>query len=413
MPQKKVLMIAPTPFFGDRGCHVRIYEEAVALKKLGFEITICTYSLGSNIGDLDIRRIINIPWYHKLEAGPSWHKFYLDFLLYLKARAILKSEKFDLIHAHLHEGVFIAERLRKKFKIPIIADFQGSMTDEVRSHEFAKSNSLILKIFRKAEEKINRMADAMMISSLRTMEIFEKEFKIDLQKMDLVSDGVDTDAFSPNPEERIRLRREFALQDDFKVIVYLGLLTAYQGIDLLIDMIPKVVERFKKVHFLIMGFPNEKKYMRICQEKGILSYVTFTGRIPYQQAASYLSCGDIAVSPKISKTEANGKLFNYMAIGLPTVAFDTPTNREILGEEGLYARYQDSEDFCQKLMGILEDNVEMERRGKALRNKAVREYSWLERAKKISEIYQKVFNAFVRLVIVMRCLFEGIDQVFC
>ena len=34
----KVLALAPTPFFSDRGCHIRIYEESKALKRLGWNL---------------------------------------------------------------------------------------------------------------------------------------------------------------------------------------------------------------------------------------------------------------------------------------------------------------------------------------------------------------------------------------
>lgn len=45
----RVLMIAPTSFFADYGCHVRILEEARILKKLGCRVTICTYHNGRNL----------------------------------------------------------------------------------------------------------------------------------------------------------------------------------------------------------------------------------------------------------------------------------------------------------------------------------------------------------------------------
>ena len=74
----RVLMIAPTPYFADRGCHVRIYEEARALTKLGHEVCIVTYHLGRDMPGVRVVRTPAVPWYGKLEAGPSWHKPYLD-----------------------------------------------------------------------------------------------------------------------------------------------------------------------------------------------------------------------------------------------------------------------------------------------------------------------------------------------
>src|SRR5665647_3537086 len=89
-------MIAPTPYFADRGCHVRIYEEARALTKLGHEVCIVTYHLGRDMPGVRVVRTAVVPWYSKLEAGPSWHKPYLDLLLLWKAVTEARS-----FHPHL------------------------------------------------------------------------------------------------------------------------------------------------------------------------------------------------------------------------------------------------------------------------------------------------------------------------
>jgi len=58
----KVLVVAPTPFFSDRGTHIRILEEALALEKRGIEVTIATYHIGQDFpaslnSHIDVRRI--------------------------------------------------------------------------------------------------------------------------------------------------------------------------------------------------------------------------------------------------------------------------------------------------------------------------------------------------------------------
>ncbi|MBP1729182.1 MAG: glycosyltransferase, YqgM-like family, partial [Deltaproteobacteria bacterium] len=84
----RILMLAPTPFFADRGCHVRILEEARILAALGQRVEIVTYHIGRDLPGIITRRIPAIPWYRKLEAGPSWHKPYLDILLFCKALSV-------------------------------------------------------------------------------------------------------------------------------------------------------------------------------------------------------------------------------------------------------------------------------------------------------------------------------------
>ena len=69
----RVLMVAPTSFFADYGCHVRIREEARILTRMGSRVTICTYHNGRDIDGLDIRRTMSIPWRKGYEVGSSRH----------------------------------------------------------------------------------------------------------------------------------------------------------------------------------------------------------------------------------------------------------------------------------------------------------------------------------------------------
>ena len=41
-----ILMLAPTSFFSDYGCHVRILEEAAVLRERGHEYRVLTYHRG-------------------------------------------------------------------------------------------------------------------------------------------------------------------------------------------------------------------------------------------------------------------------------------------------------------------------------------------------------------------------------
>ena len=114
----RILIIAPTPFFADRGCHVRILEEARALMALGRQVTICTYHNGRDINGIDARRIVKIPWYSKLSAGPSFHMLYLDALLLWKVILECLKRRPDIIHAHLHEGALIGKIVSLLFRVP-------------------------------------------------------------------------------------------------------------------------------------------------------------------------------------------------------------------------------------------------------------------------------------------------------
>ncbi|HPX60794.1 MAG TPA: glycosyltransferase family 4 protein [Deltaproteobacteria bacterium] len=382
-------MLAPTPYFADRGCHVRIYEEARALIAQGCDVRIVTYYIGRDMPGIPVERIPHVPWYRRLTAGPSWQKPLLDILLFFKTLAVARTFKPQILHAHLHEGAFVAMLLKPLLRIPLVMDFQGSLTSECRDHGFFKPGSLLEKCFARIEAVINRSADVIITSSTAGMRSLISEWGVPPEKVTAVIDGVDTHQFCPYPRQQARQR--LGISGDAPVVVYLGLLNEYQGIDLLLDAALTLKGQGCNLRLLIMGYPEES-YREKALHMGLDDMLTFTGRVDYGEAPLLLSAADLAVSPKLSLSEANGKLFNYMACGLPSVVFDTPVNREILGESGIYAAYGSAASLAACIKEYVSDTERLSGLARAARDRAVRLHAWSERARRIVSIYQSVLK---------------------
>jgi glycosyltransferase involved in cell wall biosynthesis len=139
-----------------------------------------------------------------------------------------------------------------------------------------------------------------------------------------------------------------------------------------------------------MGFPGTQVYADKVVALGLSANVTLTGRVPYEAAPNCLALGDVAVAPKVSTTEGSGKILNYMAMGLPTVAFDTNVSREYLGDDGVYADRGSSESLAEKLVELLDDKVRCDALSKRLRARAVAEHDWGVAGRRLLEIYDLV-----------------------
>jgi len=211
-----------------------------------------------------------------------------------------------------------------------------------------------------------------------------------------LGDGVDAKLFQPVGDSAA-LREQLGIPLQAPVVVFLGLLNRYQGVDLLLEAIRRTTRRIPDVQFLIMGYPDEEAYRRKAEQLGVAQFTSFPGRINYFQASQYLSLGRIAVAPKISRTESNGKLLNYLACGLPVVAFDTPANREILRDNAAYARLahdenQSAENLAQKMIELLEDEplrMCLSERG---RNMARDELGWDRVGRKMMRYYNELLQ---------------------
>jgi len=320
----RILMIAPTSFFSDRGCHVRIYNSYKRLSKNN-KITLVTYHLGIDIKNLDIKRISKVSWYNKIDAGPSFGKIYLDLKLLIKCLKLAK--KYDLIYAHLHEGALIGYVLKKFYNKKLIFDCQDSLIKEIVSYNFATNKSLMYKILSRIEKLCYEKSDEIIVSNINIKDFIEKNFN---RKVTLITDEVDKEIFNT------KVKKANLKLPNKKIIVYLGGMQKNKGVFDLINAIPKID---KKYHFLLMGYPNEEA-KKLAESLGISNRITFTGKIDYFKAGSYLKLGDYAVSPKktLDSLEANAKLYAYKAMGLKTFCYDTKENKDIMQNLGIYIK---------------------------------------------------------------------------
>jgi len=264
-------------------------------------------------------------------------------------------------------------------------------------HEFLTPSSFAYRPLRWLERTVCHLSNAVITSSVAAADFLVREFDCQASKVIPVPDGVDLDVFRPvwelTNQERYRIRSALGVPPGRRVVAYLGLLAEYQGSSYLLRAAARVIQRRPDVHFLLMGYPGEERYRALANDLGIGDSVTFTGRVPYERAARYLAAGDVAVAPKLSLTEANGKLLNYMALGLPTVAFDTSVNRDILGDAGTFARMADEEDLARKLLEVLADESGGLDRGRSLRKRTEERFSWRAAADQIMQVYSSLTHA--------------------
>jgi glycosyltransferase involved in cell wall biosynthesis len=388
-----ILMVAPTSFFSDYGCSVRIVEEIRALQKRGHGVTVCTYRNGQDLPGLTIRRTLGIPFREHYEVGSSLHKVAFDLLLFWTVLFTALRQRPDVIHAHMHEGALIGLLVGRLLGIPLVFDFQGSLTGEMVDHRFLSPESAFYRPLLWIERTVDQQSPVILTSSHNARRLLLAEFGCRPEQVVAMSDCVDGEAFYPAGEsERAALserRSDLGIPPERKVIVYLGLLADYQGTDALLHAADHLSQERDDVHFLIMGFPGVDYYRQMARGLGIEGITTFTGKIPYDQARSFLAVGDVAVAPKLSLTEGSGKILNYMAMGLPTVAFETPVSREYLGDEGIYAKRGDPVSLAQALQASLSD-PDGDRRKTALRQLALESYSWDRAAEVIVRAYESV-----------------------
>jgi len=387
-----VLMVAPTAFFSSYGGHIRIAEEADALRLMGHRVRVVTYHTGSAWNGLPIERSLTVPWRTDARIGSSRHKLAFDALLGVKLAQVARRERPDIIHAHMHEGALVSLPVHRLMRIPLVFDFQGSLTSEMVDHRFLNPHGPLYGPVRKIETIINNAPDALIASSQRAVRLLRESYGCTKRPITVVPDCVNPDFFKPSALDsagRDALKAQLGIPPGRTVVAYLGLLAPYQGTDLLLQAAARTVRSRPDIHFLIMGYPGVDVYRSRAIQHGVADCCTFTGKIEYADAPRYLALGDIAVAPKLSATEGLGKVLNYMAMALPTVAFDTEVAREYLSEWGVYARSGDADDLAQTITELAGDAPRRAALGSALRERVASHFTWQQAGQRIVDVYSQ------------------------
>ncbi|MBU2263321.1 glycosyltransferase family 4 protein [Patescibacteria group bacterium] len=203
-----------------------------------------------------------------------------------------------------------------------------------------------------------------------------------------VPNGVDLEDFD-NLEDKFEIRKNLELPVDKKIIMYVGHLYEWKGVDVVLDS-AKLFCGKKDVIFVIIGGDEEerKKYVtKIINES--VKNMLFLGHKFKKDIPMYLKSADILLLPNIAVTKESVnytspiKMFEYMASGVPIIASNLPSIREILNKKNSFlVEPNNPKALVGGIEKLLSDNIFAENiAGNA--KKDVKKYTWDEYAKKI------------------------------
>ncbi|MBI2625251.1 MAG: glycosyltransferase family 4 protein [Candidatus Nealsonbacteria bacterium] len=207
----------------------------------------------------------------------------------------------------------------------------------------------------------------------------------DPEKILVAPDGVDLEKFDIK-ETKEECRARLSLAQDKKIVLYTGHLYPWKGVQTLAEASQFLPEDVK-VYFVGGTTKDREEFaMRNAQFK-----IKVMGHRPHSEIPYWLKAADVLVLPNSAKEDISKywtspmKLFEYMTSSRPIVASDLPSFREVLSEKNsILAEADNPEKLAAGIKKAL-DNPEL---SKSITEKAfldVKQYTWEERARKISD----------------------------
>lgn len=383
MQKLKILMVAPTPFPGNRGTPSRILDMSLGLRRLGHDVHIVSYHLKTDTptNGLAIHRIPNIPTYKKMGPGPSIQKILLlDPLLAFKVWKVANMIDFDIIHGHSYEGFLASLPTARKKKRKLIYDAHSTLAGELPSYNFIN-----IKFFADfLDIKVPQSADHIIAVS-DTLRDFLVTKGINENNITVIPTGVNIDQFEGHDPEFIR--RKYNIKKKTKIVMYTGSLANFQGVNYLIEAIKKVLKQYKDVVLLLVGNSNGKKYQKICHSSGIADEVIFAGDRPFKEVPLFLASADVLVSPRNECPGIPQKLSNYMAAGKAIVSFEGSAKLLSNAVNGLIVRNYDTEEMSNAIIRLLKNERLKNELGFQAKESIMAKYDWRILSRKVEHAY--------------------------
>ena len=311
---------------------------------------------------------------------------------------IIPEIKPDILHAHSPslDGL-AALKVARKYKIPLVYECRAFWEDAAVDHGTSTEGGLRYYLTKMLETYVFKQADAIttICEGLRS-DIVSRG--IPAEKITIIPNAVDIEHFAYGVEPDQTLRTQLGLQNKI-VLGFIGSFYAYEGIPLLLEAFPKILEKQPEIRLLLVGGgPQEALIKQKTKELRLEQQIIFTGRIPHDRVQDYYNQVDIFVYPRLSMRLTNLvtplKPLEAMAQGRLVVASDVGGHKELIEHRrnGYLFKANDANALAATVLNLLDQSQQWEKLRAAGRLYVEQERNWTKSVSFYKQSYAQLIS---------------------
>jgi glycosyltransferase involved in cell wall biosynthesis len=303
----------------------------------------------------------------------------------------LALEHFDIVHTQYHPGIFAGNVAKKYHNIPHVLTYHGYAPIGIWRNPKQRIKMLDHRLGSLLSFHLG-IDHFMPVSNYLKSELINF-YGIDEKKITTIYNGIDTDRFNPDNSGEI-IRKNYNLSND-PVILFLGRLAPYKGIQFLLKSIPIIRNEIPNIKVLITGSARSDvlDIKSLILKLDIAKQVIFTGYIPDELLPNLYAACDVFCFTSLWEgfglppAEAN-------ATGKPVVAFYKTAIPEVVknGETGILVPPKNFIKLAHTLIFILQNHKLRKKLGKNGRKHVISNFNWDKTVKNILKIYDHVLS---------------------
>lgn len=377
----------------------RVWAEALTLREQGFQVSI----IGPKGTSLDQEPYVYLDGIHiyrywsppNNSSCPAYMWEYgvaMVITLFLSFKVYLR-HGFDVIHvANPPDTYFLIGLFYRPLGKRFIFD-QHDLSPEMFLVKFSGRMQLLHRLLLFMERCSYRIATLVITSNTTMKEFAITRGHIPASKVFAVYNGVDLNRIQRvSPEPELKRGRRFLL-------AFVGAMEVQDGVEyLLLALHALVYTRGRQdVSLVVMGDGDYAPALRkLAHDLRLDAYVHFNGWTSAKDVVRFLSVADVGLVPEpqngLNEYCTLGKTLEYMAMGLPTVAFDLPETRRVAQGAALYAKPNSVEDFADNIETLLNDASLRGQMGAVGRKRIEEGFSWEHTKTELLRAYEALVS---------------------
>jgi PEP-CTERM/exosortase A-associated glycosyltransferase len=314
--------------------------------------------VAADVEDVDGLRFYRSP---VPEAGPAGiNELRLMRATETRLEQLARELKPDVLHAHSPVlNAIPAIRVGKRLGIPVVYEIRAFWEDAAVDHGTTAEGSLRYRATRAMETwALKRVHHAFTICEGLRADIVARG--ISPTKVTVIPNAVDVEGFQLSGDADPVLRHQLGLAGS-TTVGFVGSFYAYEGLDLLLDAFPALLQKRPDLRLLLVGGgPQEGNLKAQAQQLGIADKIVFTGRVPHSEVSRYYDQIDLLAYPRhsmrLTELVTPLKPLEAMAQGRLFVASDVGGHKELIrdGETGRLFRAGDPDALAAAIGDMLD-----------------------------------------------------------
>lgn len=354
------------------------------LVKRGHEVTIISTR---HPNGKECEEVNGIKIYYLAETGFStyWKKWGKESLK--KFDQLNRTKSFDIVLSQSFNGYYFAKN-KKKYRIPLVSFLHGAGPYMTIAKIKIALNWQSISIIEVLKTLINFIvhyfvlhlpavlgSDLIICVSDHVKESLRKWYPVRKKTIYTIMNGIDTIKFSPNEQERNRLRKCLGVGEGELLLMTSGTISEEKGHHLAVESL-NILSKENNLKLMVVGDGDYRNAVSGLIDKfGLKNRVILTGYVPHESISNYYNAADIYLIPTLRAEGLPFALIEAMSIGLPIIASKAGGIPNVMkdGKDGLLINPGDTNDMVSKILLLLRNKSLGKELGVKARQKVLNE----------------------------------------